>query len=53
MSRKVKKPKFNEVNPDKVSRGHAFGMPGKGRSIYFKDASKYKRKNRRNSKLEN
>lgn len=46
----MKKPKQNKINPDKVGRGHSFGRPGKGKSTYFKDRSKYVRKNKKNSK---
>ena len=47
MSRNPKKPRFNPTDPDKVGRGHKFARPGKGKSTYFKDKSKYRRKNKK------
>lgn len=48
MAKKIKNPKFNEINPDKVGRGHSFGKVG--RSATFKSKKDYRRKDKKNNK---
>ena len=51
MKKTAKKiPKTSPINPDKMSRGHAFGRVGKGRSTSFRSKKEYRRKDKKNNK---